>query len=105
MIHHSTIGESDQTHASYVDTRFSCHSQIASKGTGAVSVRNVDMTMYSFSTASSSLCWRMVSAGVTEYIEKSEYRQVAQLLRYANHGCMISILCVAKIVVTSSLVS
>jgi exonuclease III len=46
LIHHSTIAECDHTHASYVDTRFVCHSQVASQGTGAVNVRNADMAMY-----------------------------------------------------------
>jgi hypothetical protein len=43
LIHHSTIAECDYTHASYVDTRFARHSQVASQGTG---VRNADMAMY-----------------------------------------------------------
>jgi hypothetical protein len=46
LIHHSTIAERDHTHASYVDTRFACQSQVASQGTGAVNVRNADMAMY-----------------------------------------------------------
>jgi hypothetical protein len=46
LIPHSTIAECDHTHASYVDPRFACHSQVASQGTGAVNVRNADMAMY-----------------------------------------------------------
>jgi hypothetical protein len=43
---HSTLAECDRTHASYVDIRFACHSQVTSQGTGAVNVRNADMAMY-----------------------------------------------------------
>jgi hypothetical protein len=46
LIHHSTIAECDHTHASYVDTHFARHSQVASQGTGAVNVRIADMAMY-----------------------------------------------------------
>jgi hypothetical protein len=46
LIHHSTIAECDHTQASYVDTRFAHHSQVASQGTGAVNVRIADMAMY-----------------------------------------------------------
>jgi hypothetical protein len=46
LIHHSTLAECDPTHASYVDTRFACHSQVASQGTGAVNVRNADTAMH-----------------------------------------------------------
>jgi hypothetical protein len=53
LIHHSTIAECDHTHASYVDTRFVCHPQVASQGTGAVNVRNADMAMYWLSTSTS----------------------------------------------------
>jgi hypothetical protein len=46
LIHPSTIAECDHTRASYVDTRFACHSQVASQGTGAVNFCNADMAMY-----------------------------------------------------------
>jgi hypothetical protein len=46
LIHHSTSAGSDHTRASYVDTRFARHSQVASQGTGAVNVCNPDMVMY-----------------------------------------------------------
>jgi hypothetical protein len=39
LIYHSTIAECDHAH-------FARHSQVASQGTGAVNVRNADMTMY-----------------------------------------------------------
>jgi hypothetical protein len=46
LIHHSTIAECNRTHASYVDTRFARHAQVASQGTGAVDVRDADTAMY-----------------------------------------------------------
>lgn len=36
LIHHSTIAESDHPHASYVDTRSTHRSRVASHGTGPV---------------------------------------------------------------------
>jgi hypothetical protein len=46
LIHHSTITECDRTRASYVDTRFARDTQVASQGTAAVNVRNVDTAMH-----------------------------------------------------------
>jgi hypothetical protein len=46
LIHHLTNAECDHIHASCVDTRFACHSQVASQRTGVVNARNADMAMH-----------------------------------------------------------